>query len=247
MEIKRSIGIARGKNDKIDAYRIAQYAYYRRENIALTKLSSQRVLKLKNLLTLRSRMVEQRGGYQAHLKTLDKCISRQEHSLLFASQQEMLQELTKRIKLIEKEVSKLIQADEELKRNYELATSVKGIGLIVGAMMLAYTDNFSKFKSWRLFASYIGTAPFEHESGSSIRKGKRVSSIANKELKSLLSLAAASSLQYNAEMRLYYQKRLKEGKPKMLIQNIIKNKLVSRVFAAVKRGTPYVDTLKHAA
>ena len=247
LEIKRSIGIARGKNDKIDAYRIAQYAYLRRESITLTRLPSEKVLKLKNLLTLRTRMVQQRAGYQSHLKGIDKCMSGQENSLLFESQQEMIQELTKQIKRIEKEINKTIQEDEDLKRNYELATSVKGVGMIVGAAMLAYSDNFSQFKSWRPFASYIGTAPFEHESGSSIRGRKRVSNMANKELKALLSSAAASSIQYNTEMRLYYEKRLKEGKPKMLVQIIIKNKLVSRVFAAVKRGTPYVNTLNHAA
>ncbi len=48
-------------------------------------------------------------------------------------------------------------------------------------------------------------------------------------------------------MKLYYKKRVKEGKNKMSVINIIRNKVVSRVFAVVKRGTPYVNTLSYAA
>jgi hypothetical protein len=71
--------------------------------------------------------------------------------------------------------------------------------------------------------------------------------LANKKIKALLSNAACSSIQFNPEMKLYYQRRLAEGKDKMSTQNIIRNKIVARVFAAVQRGTPYVDTFQFAA
>jgi len=48
-------------------------------------------------------------------------------------------------------------------------------------------------------------------------------------------------------MKLYYKKRVLQGKSKMSTINIIRNKLIARVFAVVKRGTPYVDTIKYAA
>ena len=37
LEIKRSLGIRRGKNDAVDALRIAEYAYIRRESISLSQ------------------------------------------------------------------------------------------------------------------------------------------------------------------------------------------------------------------
>ncbi|WP_262490151.1 hypothetical protein [Christiangramia echinicola] len=37
------------------------------------------------------------------------------------------------------------------------------------------------------------------------------------------------------------------GKPKMVALNNVKNKLLSRVFAVIKRGTPYVNLCKYAA
>jgi hypothetical protein len=42
------------------------------------------------------------------------------------------------------------------------------------------------------------------------------------------------------------QRRLKEGKDNMSTQKIIRNKLLAGMFAVVKRGTPYVNTMKYA-
>ena len=67
------------------------------------------------------------------------------------------------------------------------------------------------------------------------------------EIKSLIPLCAISSIQYSAEMKIYYDKKLKEGKHKMTIINAIRNKLIQRIFAVINRGTPYVDTFKFAA
>ena len=66
-------------------------------------------------------------------------------------------------------------------------------------------------------------------------------------MKSLLSMSAISAIQCDTELRLYYQKRINEGKPKMVVLNIIRNKLVARVFATVKRRTPFVPMQRHAA
>ena len=68
MEIKRSLGIARGKDDKVDATKIALYGYRLREEIQLYKIPSNQIRTLKSLLSLRDRLVKQRAGYKASLK-----------------------------------------------------------------------------------------------------------------------------------------------------------------------------------
>ena len=70
---------------------------------------------------------------------------------------------------------------------------------------------------------------------------------ANKHLKSLLNIAAMGAVQLKGEYKTYYQRRTQEGKNKMSTLNIIRNKLVLRVFAVVKRQTPYVDLSTFAA
>ena len=247
LEIKRPIGMTRGKNDQIDAFKIAQYAYYRRDELNPSKLPAAELLKLKDLLCLRERMVKQRSGYRAHLKELTRFSNRENNKLLFESQERMIKELCKEIKLVEKEMEQVTKENPAIQAQYKLARTVKGIELILGVSLLVYSDNFSNFKTWREFASYVGIAPFDYESGSSIKRSKQVSHMANKRLKALLSNAAMSCIVHSPEMRVYYEKRVKEGKNKMLVQNIIRNKILSRVFAVIKRRTPYVNTLSYAA
>jgi transposase len=245
LEIKKSLGMVRGKNDKIDAYQISKYAYLRREIIKEFELPSEDILKLKGLLSLRERMVKHRTAYLGHLKELKAFYKKSKNPLLFKTQEQLIKDLSKQIDNIEKEMLEIIENDPELKKLYSLVTSVKGVGLIVGLTFLVYTNAFTAFENWRQFATYSGIAPFSDESGTSRKKPKKVSHMANKRVKTLLSNSASTSIIHNPEMRLYYEKRISEGKSKMSTQNIIRNKIVSRVFAVVKRGTPYVDTLKY--
>ncbi len=45
----------------------------------------------------------------------------------------------------------------------------------------------------------------------------------------------------------YYDRKVKEGKNKMLVINAIRCKVLSRVFAVIDRKTPFVNTQKFAA
>ena len=48
-------------------------------------------------------------------------------------------------------------------------------------------------------------------------------------------------------MKNYYDKRVEIGKNKRSTINVIRNKLLSRIFAVVERQTPYVNITKYAA
>jgi transposase len=248
LEIKRSLGINRGKNDQADAQAIARYAYLRREEIKVHQLPSTSLLELKSLLSLREKMVTQRAGYQSSKKEMKSFLKIvKTTSVIFDAQQTVIKELNKQVLRIEKQMMEIINKDADLKKTFDLVTSVKGVGLVLGTTMLVYTNCFTAFQDWRKFACYCGIVPFEYQSGTSIKGKTKIHHFANKRLKSLLSNAACSSIRYNPEMKLYYERRIKEGKNKMSTQNIIRNKIVARVFAVVNRGTEYVDTLKYAA
>ena len=76
----------------------------------------------------------------------------------------------------------------------------------------------------------------------------RVHVFGNKRMKSILDMVAKSNVRYNNEFKTYYNRRINElGKSKMSTINIIRNKLVFRIFAVVNRETPYVDLHKFAA
>ena len=247
LEIKKSMGMVRGKNDKADAKNIAKYAYRMRDEITPTVLSCEEEQSLKRLLSLRQRLVKQRAGFKSSLKEQKRVLVKKFNETLFTTQEKMIHYLTKQIKQVETEMMDILKSNESMLNNYKLITSIKGIGPQTALFMIAYTANFTKFENHRKFASYSGIAPFQNQSGTSIRGKTKVSNLANKKIKSLLDLCAKSSIQHNPEMRIYYEKRVAQGKNKMSTINIIRNKLVSRMFAVVNRNEPYVDTMKYAA
>jgi transposase len=111
--------------------------------------------------------------------------------------------------------------------------------------MIALTENFTTFSNARQFACYAGIAPFPNQSG--IRKGKRrVNKMANKKIKALLSLGAISACSYDKQMKAYRQRKLEEGKSKLVVLNNVKNKLVHRMFAVIKRQSPFVELNTYA-
>ena len=66
-------------------------------------------------------------------------------------------------------------------------------------------------------------------------------------MKALFNMAARSAIQHDPELKKYFDNRMEKGANGMSTINIIRNKLIHRVFAVVKRGTPYVIMAKHAA
>ncbi len=246
LEIKRSLGIQRGKNDQVDAKRIAYYAFLRKDELEPTKIHSRALLKLKSALSLREKMVKQKAGYKASITEMKRLLKSIDSSSIISYQKRLVMVLDAQIKKIELDIKAILMGDTELKKLFDLVTSVKGVGLILGASFIAYTNGFTGFKNWRKFASYSGIAPFEHRSGTSIRGRNKVSHLANKRMKGLLSNAACCAIQHSPELKSYYQNRLAQGKDKMSTQNIIRNKIVARVFAVVNRQTPYVELAQHA-
>lgn len=247
LEIKRSLGMTRGKSDKKDAAAIALYGFRRRDEIMPQCLPTKDIRSLKKLLALRERLVGQRAGYRCSLKEQSRIWDNKQDKLLLDTQEKMIIYLGQQISKIEKEMNLIIYGNEKLATVYELITGIKGVGKQTALFLIVYTNGFTKFKNSRKFASYCGIAPFPNQSGTSIMGKTRVSHMANKKIKSLLDLCAKSAIRSSCEMKTYYEKRVEMGKNKMSTINIVRNKLLARVFAVVRRGTPYIDTMRYAA
>lgn len=247
LDIKRSMGIVRGKNDIVDAKRIALYGYRLREEITPASVCFKSITTLKSLMTLRSKLVKQRAAHKSTLKEQKRIYKQKDFKFIFETQQRVIQYLTKQIKSLENQMQELINSQSALKTNMKLMLSIKGVGRQMATAMLISTENFTKFENSRKFASYCGVAPFAYQSGTSIKGRNKVSPLANKKIKTLVHMCAVSAIQHCAEMKIYYNKRLEKGKSKMSTLNIIRNKILARIFAVIHRQTPYVDTLKFVA
>lgn len=240
LQIKRSLGVLRGKDDKVDAQRIAEYGWLRRDILVADPIIEKDILELQQLLSLRTKLVRDRSGYLCRLKEMAATESSL-NSFEKKVQQQLIKVLTASIDEIEKKIKALINTSTALLQTCDLLRSIKGIGLIVACYMISCTANFKRFSNARKFNCYAGLAPFKHESGTSIKSRSRISHLANKGAKTMLNLAACCAIRFDPELRKYYQKRIAEGKRKMSCINIIRSKIVARMFAVVKRQTPFIQ------
>ena len=111
--------------------------------------------------------------------------------------------------------------------------------------MIINTNEFKNITDPRKYACYCGIAPFEQSSGSSLFKS-RVSHLANKNAKKAIHLGAMSVVTCSGELKEYYYRKIAEGKPKMAVLNAVRNKIIHRVFACVRRMEPYKIDYKMA-
>lgn len=243
--LKKSLGLARGKNDRLDATRIARYAYLHREELICSVIPSDRLLKIKSLLSLRNRLVDAKKGLSVAAKELKDFAPLAISKMVTKQTKNTIKPIEKSILTVEEQIVRLIQEEQELNRVFNLLNSVKGVGLIIAAHLLVYTVGFTAFENSRKFATYIGIVPFGKSSGSSVKVPAKVSDLANKKLKGLISCGASSAMLCDKELKAYYARRIADGKNKYSVQNAIRNKFVHRIFAVVKRGTPYVELSQH--
>lgn len=240
LHIKRSLGVVRGKNDKIDSRRIAEFGWLRREILVADKPIEEHIRQLRSLVSLRRKMVKDKAGYMCRKKGMLQSGTHKAASLEIKIQKQIINVLEAKILEVDKTIIALIQSSEDLKKTFELLTTIKGVGSVVATYMISCTCNFQRFSTSRKFNCYAGLAPFNHESGTSIKGKSKVSHLANKEAKALLDRAAWSALQYDPELKRYYKRRVAEGMKKRSCVNIIRSKIVNRMFAVVKRQTPFV-------
>ncbi|NLE05866.1 MAG: IS110 family transposase [Crenarchaeota archaeon] len=240
LEIKYSIGLTRGKNDAIDAYRIASYAVTNAHKLKPFNLPVESLQKLKVIISVRDAFVKISVQLKNQLKSLEVL----HKSLSVKEEIKMIKAAIKRhekdILKAEMQMIEIVESNQELLENYTKISTVIGVGKITAIKCIVETENFSKFKDGRKFSCHCGLAPFENRSGSSIRGKTKTSKLRNKELKAVLFKAASSAIQHDKQLKGYYNRKVNEGKHKLSVLNAVANKIVLRIFAVVNRNEPFI-------
>ena len=240
LRIKRSLGLRREKSDKSDSKAIASYGLKFQEELVINNLTDGVFLDLQLLLAHRKRLQEKMLGFQRQEKYLKHCLTSAYAKQIIRNLRLNRRHLKKQLKQIEDHIDEFVSKYKALEDNFILLQSIPGIGRIIALYTLLYTKNFDAINSPRKFACYCGVAPFKNESGTSIRKGTRISFYANRTMKSILNFGAMNAVKFDPELKAYYQRKVEEKISKMLVLNAVRNKLIHRMYAVVSRGTPYV-------
>ncbi|MBO3100325.1 IS110 family RNA-guided transposase [Gelidibacter pelagius] len=242
IKITRSIGVHRGKNDKVDAQRIAQYAFKNHNELVLYQPLPEVLEQVKILLKIRRKLVNTRADINKYPNELE-IFSPELGKLAKNNLKKINKSLCDEIDRIEGGIKKLILSDNRLNKTIGLVTSVTGIGQITALHFTVFTNFFTKYENPNQLACYCGVVPFEYTSGSSVFRKSRIHPMANRTLKKHLHMSALAAINHDPDIRAYFQRKVEEGKNKMLIINNVRNKLVHRICAVIKRQEPYVKNL----
>jgi len=239
LHLKKSLGLTRGKNDKIDALRIAAFVKLHHQQLKPYTPCRKIILRLQVLLAERGQLIKIKkqlttsySGYNLLQDSELIALLTPKHAVLEAT-------LNEQIKQLERHIEQLIASDEALHQKAQWIQSVQGVGKVLGWNLLVKTNEFKNITDPRKLACYAGVVPFEYSSGTSIRGKHKVSVYADKSLKTLLHLAAMSAIRLKGDLRDYYQRKVQEGKNKMSALNAVRNKIIHRVFAVIKHQRPY--------
>lgn len=245
--IKWSFGIARGKNDKIDSQRLCSYAIKNADELKTTPVLNPVFLKLKDMMTARSRLLAQKNSMKVYLGELKLTNSKETQLIMEQAHKAAMEGIKESIKSVEKQIHQMIQQDEAISNNYELLLSVPGIGHLTAVYIICCTNNFISKITGKELASYAGVAPFGNKSGTSIKGRDKVHKMANKDLKKLLHMGAISAITHYPEFKDYYEQKVKEGKHEQSVINAVRSKIALRAVAVINNQAKYVDNYKKAA
>ncbi|MCQ2078353.1 MAG: IS110 family transposase [Bacteroidaceae bacterium] len=244
--IKNSFGVTRGKNDTVDARRIAEYSYRFNDKAVAYNVKDKTIASLKELLSNRDQLLSDKVKYQTQLNDQKNYMDKSDYKRKSVLWEKVIETLQKMIDEIEGEMENIIGSDENIKHQMDLLTSIDGVGKKLAINMIVITEGFSRFQNARQFNCYAGLAPFQYTSGKSIHSKSKVSQRANKHIKALLHLCAVSAGTHmlSSEYKDYYERRRAEGKHPMCILNVIRAKIVARMFSVIKRDAPYSKEYK---
>lgn len=104
-------------------------------------------------------------------------------------------------------MEEVIRSDQSINKNFELLTSITGVGLIVASVFISTTGNFTNFTDHKKYTCYCGVAPFEYSSGTSIRGKTKVSKTASVRIKTYITCSAISARRFDEQTKKYFNRK----------------------------------------
>lgn len=210
----------RAKTDAIDAKTIAEFA-------AATRPKADEGGKNARLQALTRRREQLIGQKTAEEKRRKQC----GFSDISAGIESHIHYLGEEIKKVENLIKTEIKASEELTRKHEIVTSVKGCGNVLASFLLAGMPELGKASNGEI-AALTGLAPFNRDSGKF--KGKRFIGGGRPEVRRALYMPTLVATRHNPDIKAFYEKLIKAGKPAKVALTACMRKLVILINALFK-------------
>jgi transposase len=229
LQIKRSMGVRKGKDDKADSLMIAEYAMRHMDKAVIYETPNDNVRELKELYRMSLSLKDELVATKNHLENQDT------FPKFFADLwKKRAKDLGNDVKLVENRMKEIILADPDLKLKFELLIKVPGIGEGTATAVLAEVTRLENFRTARELAAFIGLTPKHRTSGSSIRGRPRISKMGLRILRKALYLPALTAIKHHPSLKNFAEKLRERGKKFKQIICAIMRKLVHIIFGVLK-------------
>lgn len=240
LQIKRSMGVRKGKDDRADSLMIAEYAMRHMDKAVMYETPSDSIRELKALFLYRHRLVQERTEKKVRARHLRETVARSASMrFIFRDAMKSVRALDKSIRDCERQILEIINGDGELRRNYGHVVSTPGVSIVNATALIAYSGNFRGITTANKAASYWGCASFREQSGTSVDKKAYVKCYSNSLLKATLTQAAECTIKERGIYHDYYLRLKAAGKPYGVIINNVRNKLIHLVYSLVANDMDY--------
>ncbi|MFC5412455.1 IS110 family transposase [Larkinella bovis] len=236
LKVSTSTGLpAQSKTDAIDARLIAQLGLER--TLEAWQPAPAIFRELRSLTRFYTALKQQRTAISNWKESLDS--GHQPLEFLRKSNQALLQTLDRQIQQCQQQIQQLIAREAWLAAKVKKLLTIKGIGLVTVAIILAETQGFGTITNAKQLASYAGYDVVERQSGSSIKGQTRISKKGNSHIRAALHFPALVASRHNPVLQQVYQ-RINQNKPsKMVGATALQRKLLLLMYALWKNDTEY--------
>lgn len=222
----------RSKNDRIDAFLLADYCLKEDPPEWFPPDAAQDELKeiLNRLEAVDEFIRQEKNRLEAGF----------ESSIVRQDIEEHLGQLLVRKQHLEDAARDLVRKDLTLTGDFALLKSIIGFGEKSVIRLLALVP-FRRFKTGRQLACFAGLTPRQYESGTSIHKKEHISRRGNSQLREALYFPAMVAMQHNPQLRKFAERLKNEGKPPKIVICAVMRKLLV-LAAAVIRNQQFYDS-----
>lgn len=225
--------LKRVKTDKSDAFMI--YSYGCEQELELWEPDADYITKGREILSLLQMYTKQSTSLKNKLHALESVHDKR--SKVITSINRQLRNLKKERELLEVELSTLVK-DNEASLFARLKT-IPGIGDKTAILLMLCTNCFRDFASYKQVSSFLGLAPNERSSGSSVRGRARISKTGDGLVRNHLFMCSFTACIHNAQCKSLFDRIVAKGKSKKLALIAVCNKLIKQAFAIAKSGLCY--------
>lgn len=226
--------LRRSKTDRADAQLLARFC--KREEPSLWEPPAPD----REALQALSRGLQ---GLKKERDRLENQLDRTKQQAVSAAIKAVLEEINEQIETLQKQLDEQVQTSQHIRRDRELLETIPGVGRTTATQILAELGDYSRFDSARQAAAYAGLTPFEHTSGTSVRKEPRLSKVGNARLRKAMYFPALTALRCNAAIQAFGQRLADRGKAGMVIVGAAMRKLLHICYGELKNGKPFDASL----